>query len=206
MKLINAYNILKKTNQPYLKTIDVATLLDINITHASKILSRLKNAEQITHIGRGLWVFKDLDPLLLPETLTTPFPTYISLQSALFFHGMIEQIPEKIYAVSIARSKQFITPIASVSIHHLQPDFFFGYENIKNTYVKIATPEKALLDTFYLSDNKTKLFSSLPELEIPNSFDIKKANQIIKMIKSKRKLSIVREKFLKLLENQRGQI
>lgn len=104
---------------------------------------------------------EQIDPLMLLEYLTVPFPCYISLQRALYYHGIITQILEVVYAVSIARTKKYYTSIASVSIHHIQPDFFFDYEVVGKLAIKIATPEKALADICYLSAAKTRLFCSL---------------------------------------------
>ena len=41
----------------------------------------------------------------IPEHLASPFPAYVSLQSALYYHGMISQIPAVTYAVSLARTR-----------------------------------------------------------------------------------------------------
>ena len=193
MKLIDIYAKLRELKIPFLRTQDVAAYLDISINHANKILFRISSAKQIIHIKRGIWVFPDLDPLMLPILLTDPSPTYISLQTALYYHGMISQIPSIIYAVSLARTHVYKTPIASVSIHHIQPSFFFGYEEINNNpLLKIASPEKALIDIFYLSQTKTRLFHSLPEVELPKHFKISAANKIIEQIESVRKKSLVK--------------
>lgn len=201
MRLLEIYSTLKKLNLPVIKTRDVAALLNIKLASASKILARLAKNHQIIYLHRGLWAIPELiDPLILPQYLTAPFPCYISLQSALYYHGMISQIPTTIYAVSLARTKKFITPLGSVSIHHVQPDFFFGFETTGKQHIKIATPEKALIDIFYLSTAKSRLFSSLPEVEFPKNFSIKKAYDIIKKIKSKTKKALVAKLFAKIIK------
>lgn len=63
----------------------------------------------------------------------------------------------------------------------------------------MATPEKALLDVFYLSSARSFLFSALPELEIPRSFKSKKAFKMIEKIPSPRMRTLVREKFQECL-------
>lgn len=201
MRLLEIYSTLKKLNLPIIKTRDVAALLNIKLASASKILARLAKNHQIMHLRRGLWGIPELiDPLMLPQYLTAPFPCYISLQSALYYHGMISQIPTTIYAASLARTKKFITPLGSVSIHHIQPNFFFGFETIGKQQIKIAAPEKALIDIFYLSTAKSRLFSSLPEVEFPKNFSIKKAYDIIKKIKSKTKRTLVTKNFTKIIK------
>lgn len=113
-----------------------------------------------------------------------PSPCYISLQSALYYHGMIEQIPEIIYAVSCGRTKTFNTPIATVSVHHIPAALFFGYQTVGKNTVKIATSEKALFDFLYLKPTKTRLFTKLPEFTIPNNFNHKLFLQWLTKIKS----------------------
>lgn len=201
MRLIEIYAKLKSLGLNYFYTHDVAAYLDINIGHASKYLQRLAKTNHIIHVARGKWVFPDTDRLALPSILTAPFPTYISLQSALYYHGMISQIPDTLYAVSLARTHFFKTQLGNISIHHIQPDFFFGFEETNDSLVRIATPEKALIDLFYLGDVKTKLFSALPEVEFPDSFSVKKAQEIIKKIPSERKKNLVTTRF-KLLHQQ----
>jgi predicted transcriptional regulator of viral defense system len=73
-------------------------------------LKRLAIAGLLKRIRHGLWAMDvNLDPLLLPEYLTAPFPSYVSFQSALFFHGMVSQIPDVIYVASLAQTRKVQT-------------------------------------------------------------------------------------------------
>src|SRR3989442_13160463 len=128
MKLIDVYTKLKQLNLPIIQTSDAAAYLNISINHANKLLSRISKTNQLIHIKHGVWAFPDTDALVLPGFLTSPFPSYVSLQTALYFHNMISQIPNIIYAASIGRTKIYKTPIATVSIHNISPAFYFGYE------------------------------------------------------------------------------
>jgi hypothetical protein len=149
-----------------------------------------------------MWAFPDTDVLILPGFLTSPFPSYVSLQTALYFHNMISQIPNIIYAVSVGRAKIYKTPMATVSIHHIHPSFYFGYEEKGlDGLLKIASPEKALLDIFYLSQTKTRLFKTLPEVELPKNFKISVANRMIAKISSIRKRTLVQRSFLKFINS-----
>ncbi len=202
MKLIDAYTKLKQLNLPVIQTNDAAAYLDISVNHANKLLSRISKTNQLIHIKQGVWAFPDTDALVLPGFLTAPFPSYISLQTALYFHNMISQIPNIIYAVSVGRAKIYKTPIATVSIHHINPSFYFGYEEKGvNGLIKIASPEKALLDIFYLSQTKTRLFKTLPEVELPKNFKIEIANRMIAKITSIRKRTLVQRSFLEFINN-----
>jgi len=193
MKSIEAYQRLRELHAAAFQTSDAAALLGTTASHASRTLERLLTAGQVFRLKRGLWGFPDrLDPLALPQYLTAPLPCYVSLQTALYHHGMISQIPNIVYAVSPARTRRWETPVASVSIHHISPSFFFGFEEPsgKNP-TRIATPEKALIDCFYLSPARSRLFARLPELELPISFNMRRAREFAMRIPSARRQTIV---------------
>ena len=62
MRLINAYQQLLAFNQPVIRT-DIATnILNIETSHASKILARLCKAGFVFHLKYGLWLLdKNID-------------------------------------------------------------------------------------------------------------------------------------------------
>lgn len=196
MRLTDVLAHLKEIRQPVLRTADVMAYLDLNEAHASKMLARLADSGHIIRIKRGLWVFpEELEPMTMAEYLTAPFPSYVSLQSALYYHGMISQIPTITYSISAARTRIFKTPLGAYSIHHVHHSFFFGYESVGKHGIKLATPEKALLDFLYLGPAKSKLFNSLPELDLPQKFSIKTAEQMLQSIEFKGRRTLVEKKF-----------
>lgn len=179
MRLIEILAKIQQLQQPIVQTKDIAAYLNIKNATASKILARFAEHKHLTRLRSGLWALGDkIDPLMLPEYLSSPFPSYISLQTALYYHGMISQIPTNIYAVSLARSKIYPTAFGTISLHHVQPKFFFGFITVGKYGIKIATPEKALMDFFYLKRSKTKLFHSLPEIELPKNFSMQSVRTI----------------------------
>lgn len=199
MKLLTALKILQNVGIPILQTEDAACLLKLSNEHTSQLLRRLSLEKHIVHLYRGLWVIDaQINPLLIPDYLIAPFPCYISLQTALYHHGMIDQIPQIISVVSPTRTRRLPTPLATISAHHIAPKFFFGYEMDPMTLVKMATPEKALIDIFYLKPAKSLWFKKLPEVEIPSSFNPKKAFEMIRKIPSLSRRSLV-EKSLRAM-------
>lgn len=198
MNLLEAKGKLLDLKIDVLQTSDAAAALNISIDHASQILRRLSKAGFFIPLARGKWAcHKNINPYELPEYLTSPSPSYISVHSALYHHGMISQIPATIYAVSLARTRKYKTPFGHISIHHIQSSFFFGFEVLPGSLAKMATPEKALLDFFYLSKARSRLFSALPELELPKGFKIKEALKMIKEIEEPKIRIRVQEKFLR---------
>jgi len=66
-------------------------------------LSRLLEAGLVSSVRHGMWwIDGAIDPYRLPEHLTAPLESYLSLQTALHLRGLIEQIPEVFYAVTLA--------------------------------------------------------------------------------------------------------
>ena len=183
MRLVDVLTRLLAAKQPVLRTRDAAALLGVEPAHASQLLRRLADAGHLVSLARARWAFPEkVDRAVLPSHLAAPFPAYISLQSALHYHGMISQVPAITYAVSLARTRRFETPLGTVSLHHIDPSFFFGFEPVGKNAIAMATPEKALLDVLYLSPAKTRLFFALPEIEWPYGFKIARARKMIRRI------------------------
>jgi predicted transcriptional regulator of viral defense system len=201
MRLVDALNRLQQLAQPVVETGDAAVILGLESAHASKMLTRLSEAGHLLVLRRGVWAFAGrLDLLAAPERLTAPQPAYVSLQSALYYHGMISQIPTSVYAVSLARTRRYVTPLGVVSIHHIASDFFFGYETLGEKDIRMARPEKALLDVFYLAPARSRLFCKLPEVERSDGFDVREAKRMIAHIPSLARRKMVTDQFQQWLE------
>ena len=201
MTLMDTLGKLKAMAQPVFRTADIMAALNVEKSHASKLLERLAQHGHILRLKRGLWTLADnFDPLELVPHMTAPFPSYVSLQSALYYHDMISQIPEVIYCVSLARTRVYKTPVATISVHHIPGSFFFGYEEKGERRVRMALPEKALLDILYLSQARSRLFAALPEIELPRQFRVKRARYMIQKIADPRRKTLVSNRFEQLLE------
>lgn len=81
-------------------------------------------------------------------------PSYVSLQSALSFYGMIPEEVVQITSVTTLKTAAFDNSFGSFHYHNVKPSLYFGYE-IKlmqdRRGLLFATPEKALLDLLYLN-------------------------------------------------------
>lgn len=152
-------------------TRDSAALLGVSVSATSKLLERLAGIGLITRIMRGRWVVPDkFNRLCLPE-LVAGQPAYVSLQSALSYHRMIDQIPSAVYGITCGRGMVIDTPVGRVSLHHVRPEFFLGYETPTEIgWLKIAIPEKAIVDILYLRMTSLGDFKGLPEVEWPKNF------------------------------------
>lgn len=192
MKLLDVDAQLRAMDQPVFQTSDAAARLGIGTEHASKLLSRLAVSGHVVKLARGLWASdRKIDPRVLPECLTAPFPSYVSLQSALYYHGVISQMPAVTYAVSLGRTRRYETPLGTVSVHHIDASLFFGFETVGRTGIRMATAEKALLDLLYLYPARNKLFRALPELEFPRTFRMSAVRAMVPCIRDVKRRTLV---------------
>ena len=109
MTSVEALRLLESLS-PAFSTNDAAACLRIPPKQASVVLGRLAKAGQLDSLYRGRWAFRGrLHPFAVPEVLTRPTPSYVSLQSALHHHAMIER------RFSFARARQMARRIKAPS-------------------------------------------------------------------------------------------
>ena len=122
-------------------------------------ISELLKSEALIAIRRGLYVTgPEMDlptpaPFLIANHLRGP--SYVSLESALSYWGMIPERVYEISSVTIKTSKLYKTPVGRFSYQQLKiPYYSYGIKNIayspKQTML-IASPEKALCDKVVLT-------------------------------------------------------
>lgn len=80
------------------------------------------------------------------------YPSYISLESALSFYGIIPEGVFQITSCTTRKTQKFNTPDGSFSYRNIKTEMFWGYrvEKLKSLQFSIATPEKAIVDYLYL--------------------------------------------------------
>lgn len=119
-------------------------------------LSEWQDKGYIIKVVNGRYIFSGL-PLnenMLFEIANKIYnPSYISLEIALSYYGLI---PESVYSITSASTRRtyaFKTGIGRFLYRTIKPELFFGYEITRYgaKSFKIASVEKALLDYFYLN-------------------------------------------------------
>ena len=100
-------------------------------------------------------------------------------------------------------TQRLITKAGTFSIHHVAPEVFGGFEETERG-AKVATAEKALFDFAYLSSGRSRLFTSLPELELPRGFKRKELARLLAKIPSERSRTLTSQKLDELLAKATG--
>lgn len=207
MTAVEVLGRLRALGVPAVTTSDAAAAAGLSIQASSHALRRLALAGLVTPVRKSLWALQaSPDPLSLADYITAPHPSYVSLQTALHLHGMIEQIPNVTYLVSLGRTAQVRTRIGTYSVHHVGPQFFGGAARDHRTGVRLASPEKALVDFLYLSPTRSRLFARLPELELPRGFRRAEARRWGSLIPSARVRTIVARQLDRLLGAPRPRV
>ena len=198
MRTTDAYSRLLGLGIPAVATREAAARLGIPLYAATKLLRGLAADRLAVKLRRGLWALDlAVEPQVLSPYLTAPYPSYVSLWSALYHYGMIEQIPREIYLVSLDRSRRIRTPLGTYVVLHVAPELFGGFET--HGRGARATPEKALFDTAYLSYAGGRRPSGLPEIELPKGFKRRILNRWVLKIRSKRLRTLVRQRLDRVL-------
>ncbi len=120
-----------------------------------KLLERLEINDVIKRISKSKYLFllfREINDFELANFLVTP--SYISLESALSFYGVLPQFPYTITSVTSGKSKKVFYQDKEYEFVHLSVKYLISY--IKKDNFLIATPEKALLDQLYFVAKKLR--------------------------------------------------
>ncbi len=137
-------------------------------------LSRWVKAGKIFQLRRGLYSIappyqkKQPHPFLIANHLQKA--SYVSLQSALSFYGLIPEVVNITISVSTGRPERLETPLGIYEFRHIRTELLFGYRmaELGEENALIATPEKALLDLIYLQPGSNSM-AYLKELRLQNT-------------------------------------
>lgn len=200
-----AYSNIKKLHRPVFTTHELASLSGRSLSATVQALNLLEREGFIFKIYRGIWAElgnEKLSPYALIPYLFPRHRAYVSFISALHLYGIIEQIPQVITLASMVHTRTIRTKIGSFSVHKTAPSFFCGFDWYKGSgNFLIAEPEKALVDSLYLSACKKRQFGHFPELSFPGTFSFKKAKEWARKIPNPKLRSHVQEKLILIAKN-----
>ncbi|MDD2982129.1 MAG: hypothetical protein PHQ74_01960 [Crocinitomicaceae bacterium] len=122
-------------------------------------ISELLRSGQLTALRRGLYVAGPESDLPIPDALLLANhlrgPSYVSLESALSYWGMIPERVFEVSSVTIKTAKNYNTPLGRFSYRHLAtPYYSFGVQRVElapQQMAMIASPEKAICDKIVLT-------------------------------------------------------
>jgi len=204
MSNVSVLSVIKKIGRPVFTTREISAASGKSLSAAVQALAYLERQGMLMKVSRGIWAetgsgkmsaYKVI-PFLLPR-----HRAYVSFISALHLYGIVEQIPQVITLASTSHTKTIKTRLGAFEFHQIAPSFFKGFDwyGGKEEFL-IAEPEKALVDSLYISSFKRRRFGHFPELRFPESFDFKKAKMWVRHISNPR-LRIITAKKLARIES-----
>jgi hypothetical protein len=146
---------------------------DINPKIVRLQLSRWVKSWRIYQLRRGLYVVAPPyqkvkpHPFLIANHLQRA--SYVSLQTALAYYGLIPETVTSTVSVTAGRPEHLETPLGVFDFRHIKPQLLTGYQMIDfgGQSAFLASPEKALLDLIYLQPGGENAFF-LQELRLQN--------------------------------------
>lgn len=160
--------------QQVLQAFPVFSLDDIRLVAPdlpSLTLSRWQQKGYLQKITRGYYRFtnEQRDERFLFYAANKIYsPSYISLQMALSYRGLIPEQTFGITSVTSRKTQTLNTPIGAFLYRTIKPSLFFGYALLtwREHSIRIAEVEKALLDLLYLT----------PSLNTPEAIEALRLN------------------------------
>ena len=165
----------------FVKKVDNLAIIDAEILLAGvsnqvpiKVqISRWQKSKKLIQLKRGFYLLAQpyrktaVNELFIASLLKKP--SYISLEKALEYHNLIPEGVPVYTSVTTKRPGKIVTEIGIFDYRHIKSSLFWGYDsiNINKQTVFMATPEKALLDFFYLKGEK-KSAGYLNEMRLQN--------------------------------------
>lgn len=145
--------------QNSMKGFVVFTLSDIRKTFpnfAGKNLVNWQTKGYLNKLKNGCYAFSDLKPTEYNRFLASNKlyePSYVSMESALSYYGVIPEGVYSVQAISTRKTKNFSNALGTFHYHSLKSSLYFGYRLVHegdSIPFRIATLEKTLLDFLYL--------------------------------------------------------
>jgi hypothetical protein len=147
----------------------------VNPADLGRQLSRWVRSGNLVQVRRGLYMLSGgyqktpSHPFLIANRIK--HASYVSLQSALEFHGLIPEYVPSVTSVTTGRPEILNTSVGSFIFKHIKKALFSGYEAVDlggGNSAFVARPEKALLDLLYLTP-RSESFDYLREMRLQNT-------------------------------------
>lgn len=182
----------------------IFSIQDLKISGISMFpyqLSKLNKDGYIQKIKNGLYIFSNKKESVPIEHFAFKIydPSYISLEWALHYYGLIPEMVYNITSVSTKATRKFKNIFGIFIYRNIKKELFWGYkksEKSGSVYL-IAEPEKALIDYIYFNLSKIKNDADIEELRLNFSLvkklDLKKLKRYTTLFKNNKIDDIIKK-------------
>lgn len=159
---------------------------------------RWVKAGRVVKLRKGLYLLNQDDRRVNPSRLFIAnelyAPSYVSLEYALSFYGLIPERVADITCVTSKKTARFRNVLGTFIYQHIKEECFTGFRELKDEAGLIyfmAVPEKAVVDFLYLNQNR---FKADHDKELFDSFRFQNVERL-----NKRKMF----QYVKLFKNRK---
>ena len=147
MKGIELLKVLQKINKPFYTIADLEKIAGLQRNSLYVALKRWAAGGIIERVAQGIYL--PMGSVISIETLAAQLyiPNYLSFESVLAGHGILNLIPYTITFATPRKTKKYLLRNQEVEFRQIARDLFFGFE--MKSGIHIASPEKAFLDEVY---------------------------------------------------------
>lgn len=145
-----------------------------SLSAMSHQLARLAKNGLITAVTRGVWAntrHPFFEPMACVPAILGNEQGYVSFLSALYHHGALSQIPARIHIATTGTPRLLESPVGTFELFRIKPELHqlgVDWADARLPF-RIASVEKALFDTLYISTRRGRRFAKLAELELGES-------------------------------------
>ena len=157
-------------------------VFDISDNTASAFIKRNLNSGLFIKLRNNYYTLKDSSPSLYLIANKLYQPSYVSLEKALAYYGMIPEVVYTITSITTKPTREFTTPKGVFSYQRIKQIAYTGYspKQMEGGVVLFAEPAKALADYLYFVDLKKISLNDRLALEPVNK---KKLIQVAKLFR-----------------------
>ncbi|MCU0663112.1 MAG: hypothetical protein MUC50_12395 [Myxococcota bacterium] len=148
---------------------------NVSVEEVRVQLSRWVKAGRLLRLRRGLYALAPAwrkvapHPFLVANQMQRG--SYVSLQAALAYHGLIPEHVPVVTSVGPGRPEMLRNALGAFQFNHLTEELRFGYSQVEvapRQHAFVASPEKALLDLIHLTPGADTV-AYLGELRLQHS-------------------------------------
>ena len=156
---------LKTLNKPFYTIADLERITGLGRNSLYVALKRWVDGGVMERVSQGIYIPMGENFPVEKVAAQLYLPNYLSFESALARHGILNMIPYTLTFATTRKTKKFILREQGVEFRQISSDLFFGFE--MKDGIHIAVPEKAFLDQIYFVC-RGKASLDLDELNLKN--------------------------------------
>ena len=138
---------LKTLNKPFYTIADLEKITGLGRDSLYVTLKRWVDGGVMERVSQGIYIPMGENFPVEKIAAQLYLPNYLSFESVLSRHGILNMIPYTLTFATTRKTKKFTLRRQGVDFRQISSDLFFGFE--MKDGIHIAVPEKAFLDQIY---------------------------------------------------------